>query len=48
MVVDPVCHMHVAANPSALHETVGGRTFYFCSDSCREKFDADRARYAAR
>ena len=48
VVVDPVCHMHVAANPSALHETVGGRAFYFCSDTCREKFDADRAKYAGK
>ncbi len=46
--VDPVCHMPVAANPAALHETVGGRTFYFCSDACREKFTADPQRYAGR
>ncbi len=45
VVVDPVCHMHVAANPSALHEAVGGRTFFFCSQACREKFDHDRPRY---
>ncbi len=47
VVVDPVCHMRVAANPAGPHEAWGGRTFYFCSDSCREKFDADRARYGA-
>ena len=48
VVVDPVCHMPVAANPAALHETVGGRTFYFCSDHCREQFDRDPSRHARR
>jgi Cu+-exporting ATPase len=34
---DPVCGTYTAAATS-LQETVGGRTFYFCSTSCRDKF----------
>ena len=42
--VDPVCHMKVAtaAGPQV---TSGGRTFHFCSDSCRDRFLADPRRY---
>jgi protein SCO1/2 len=46
IVVDPVCHMSVAVNPAGPRETVGGRTFYFCSDACRETFNRNPARYA--
>ena len=45
---DPVCGMHVApgeaAGGSAQH---GGRTYWFCSPVCRERFVADPERYAA-
>ena len=44
-VKDPVCGMDVVpatAAGSAVHD---GRTFYFCSDQCRRKFEADPARY---
>lgn len=34
---DPVCGTHVAPRPS-LSLTAGGRTHYFCSEACREKF----------
>jgi protein SCO1/2 len=47
VVVDPVCHMRVAANPAGPRATVGGRTFYFCSDSCREQFERDPAKFTA-
>ena len=47
VVVDPVCHMRVAANAAGPHATVGGRTFFFCSDSCREKFEQDPAKFTA-
>jgi protein SCO1/2 len=45
VVVDPVCHMHVAVNPSTIRAIVGGRTLYFCSDTCREKFEKDPSKY---
>ena len=47
VVVDPVCHMRVAANPAGWRSTVNGRTFHFCSDACRQKFDHDPAKYGA-
>lgn len=46
---DPVCGMDVdpvratAAHQTAVHQ---GRTRYFCSRQCKERFDADPAKYA--
>ena len=34
---DPVCGTFVAPS-SALQKTVGGKTYYFCSAECRNKF----------
>ena len=34
---DPVCGMTVD-EASALHAEREGKTFYFCSDHCRQKF----------
>jgi Cu+-exporting ATPase len=43
---DPVCGMDVdEAQPPATTE-FEGRTYYFCSDSCREEFEANPERYA--
>lgn len=44
---DPVCGMPVpreASSAAAVHQ---GRTYYFCSRSCRDKFEADPEQYAA-
>jgi Cu+-exporting ATPase len=44
---DPVCGMsvHVTGNtPKAVHD---GRTYYFCSPRCRQKFETEPARYLA-
>lgn len=43
--VDPVCGMTVETRTakSAVHE---GRVFYFCSTTCREKFETSPATYA--
>ncbi len=45
--IDPVCGMTVdtaAGKPSTVHE---GRTFHFCCNGCRTKFEADPAKYLA-
>ncbi|MCP1375908.1 heavy metal translocating P-type ATPase [Dyella lutea] len=45
--IDPVCGMTVdttAGKPSAVHE---GRTFHFCCNGCRTKFEADPTKYLA-
>ena len=34
---DPICGMTVD-QATALHVERDGKTFYFCSDSCRQKF----------
>src|SRR6056297_166135 len=44
---DPVCGMIVAESPETRHEAFGGETFYFCSDGCRRKFEADPYFYAS-
>ena len=45
--IDPVCGMTVDPARAAGSSRVGDRTFYFCSNSCKQKFDADPAAYGA-
>ncbi|MEZ5837018.1 MAG: heavy metal translocating P-type ATPase [Geminicoccaceae bacterium] len=44
---DPVCGMKVAIRPEARSREHGGETFYFCSDKCVTKFEADPWFYAS-
>ncbi|MGV0818932.1 heavy metal translocating P-type ATPase [Martelella sp. AMO21009] len=44
---DPVCGMTVTIKPEARMRDFGGDTFYFCSDGCGTKFDADPYFYAS-
>jgi len=37
MATDPICGMTVAET-SSLHAERGGKTFFFCSEHCRQKF----------
>jgi Cu+-exporting ATPase len=39
---DPVCGMTVD-EATALHAKRDGKTFYFCSDHCRQKFQSTPA-----
>jgi Cu+-exporting ATPase len=45
MAVDPVCGMKV--DPSTARHKIGhdGKTFYFCSERCRTKFEDDPTKY---
>ncbi len=45
-VTDPVCGMQIEAEKAAGKAEYQGTTFWFCSASCRKRFDADPARYA--
>ena len=45
--VDPVCGMTVDPARAAGTSRAGERTFYFCSTSCKQKFNADPAAYGA-
>jgi YHS domain-containing protein len=40
---DPVCGTYIAA-ATAIKEKVGGQTFHFCSQECRDKYVASLAR----
>jgi Cu+-exporting ATPase len=44
---DPVCGMTVDPHRTSHRQQHAGRTYYFCSASCREKFAADPAKYLA-
>ncbi len=46
MAKDPVCGMEVSADSAAAQETYQGTSWYFCSEGCHGKFQADPAQYA--
>jgi Cu+-exporting ATPase len=37
--VDPVCGMSLQKNAAAATVEYSGKTYYFCSDDCKQKFD---------
>jgi P-type Cu+ transporter len=45
LATDPVCGMKVDPHTAKHRATYEGRTYYFCSARCREKFEAEPARY---
>ncbi len=45
LAVDPVCGMKVDPHTAKHRTEHAGRTYYFCSAGCREKFIADPLRY---
>lgn len=45
MVVDPVCGMEVKDANATERSTFGGRTYFFCSAACRERFERDPVRF---
>ena len=42
----PVCGMEVDKNSTEVQSTYGGKTYSFCSESCRDKWDANPEKYA--
>ncbi|WP_292288920.1 HAD-IC family P-type ATPase, partial [Marivita sp.] len=44
---DPVCGMEVEVREDARSREYGGETFWFCSEGCQTKFDADPYFYAS-
>jgi Cu+-exporting ATPase len=42
-VKDVVCGMDVEPTAAAGESSHGGKTYYFCSLSCKQKFDRDPA-----
>src|SRR3990172_8224728 len=47
LVKDPVCGMTVDPHTSKHHTEYRGRTYYFCSARCRERFEAEPEKYVA-
>jgi YHS domain-containing protein len=43
---DVVCEMDVDVDRAPARSVYGDRTFVFCSNLCKERFDADPPRYA--
>ena len=42
---DPVCGMTVDSSKTPFRSEWNGKTVYFCSAGCKERFDADPERY---
>ena len=45
MVIDPVCGMEVDPKTAAGKSDYQGKTYYFCSDGCKQQFDKEPERY---
>ena len=46
-VTDPVCGMTVDPAATPHHTTYDGRSYYFCSEGCLARFEADPARFVS-
>jgi len=45
MVRDPVCGMEIDKDEAAATSEHMGKTFYFCAEACKEKFEEDPMKY---
>lgn len=48
MARDPVCDMEVDERDAAASSYYEGDRYYFCSEDCKQRFDADPERYVSR
>jgi len=48
MNIDPVCGMKVDENKGAVQTEYNGKTFSFCSEECKKRFDQNPEQYAQR
>jgi len=46
MLKDPVCGMEIEERDSVIRRNHNGRTYFFCSFSCREVFDENPRKYS--
>lgn len=46
MAKDPVCGMDVNERDASATAQHQGRTFYFCSPACKQRFDQNPEQYA--
>ncbi len=45
MARDPVCGMEVNPEEAVEYDEYKGKTYYFCSMTCAERFESDPERY---
>ncbi len=45
--LDPVCGMRVDPSSASASREYGGKRYYFCSDGCAERFQAEPSKYVA-
>ncbi|MBE0426802.1 MAG: YHS domain-containing protein [Nitrospirae bacterium] len=48
MAKDPVCNMNVDEKKASVTSVYKGVTYYFCAASCKEKFEKDPEKFAAK
>lgn len=46
MFIDPVCYQQVDSSKTPFFYDYNDKRYYFCSSTCREKFDFEPGRYA--
>ena len=46
MAIDPVCKMQVDEKTAAGKSEYQGRTYYFCSTSCKARFDKEPEKFS--
>lgn len=44
-VIDLVCGMEIDAKTAPAQSTIQGKTYYFCSQECKNKFDMEPHKY---
>lgn len=47
MATDPVCDMQVDEAHAEFTTEYDGKTYYFCSESCKEEFESDPEEYVS-
>jgi P-type Cu+ transporter len=45
MAIDPVCGMSVDETTAPARTSYKGKTYYFCSEDCKESFDKNPDKY---
>src|SRR5579884_4205567 len=45
--IDPVCGMKVDPERASAHSELAGKTYYFCCNGCKTKFDSNTQQYVA-
>lgn len=45
MPTDPVCKMEISEDTAEAAFEYKGRTYYFCSEACKESFEKDPERF---